>query len=100
MEKMILLLDHEHNGHFQLLMDDHPAAELSVNIKDNVITAIHTSVSSELEGQGLGKKLLLQVVEYARKNNLKILPFCPFVHGQFRKHPGEYKDIWYKPVVH
>jgi len=38
----------------------------------------HTEVSEKLEGKGIGKQLVHYAVEYARKNNLKIMPLCPF----------------------
>lgn len=49
----------------------------------------HTEVSDEARGQGLGKKLVYEAVEYARKNGLKILPLCPFARSVFSKN----KDI-------
>jgi hypothetical protein len=46
------------------------------------------------EGKGLGKKLLEEMVNYARKNKLKVIALCPYVFAQFRRHPEEYADIW------
>ena len=44
-----------------------------------------TGVSDELGGQGLGKKLVNSVVEYARNNNLKIIASCPFAKDVLEK---------------
>lgn len=52
----------------------------------------HTEVGPELKGQGAGKKLVEQAVEFARKNDLKILPLCPFAKSVFEKTP-EYNDV-------
>jgi hypothetical protein len=34
------------------------------------------------------------MVDYARKNKLKVIPLCPYVHAQFKRHPKEYADVW------
>ena len=52
----------------------------------------HTEVGPELKGKGAGKKLLEQAVLFARKNDLKILPLCPFAKSVFDKTP-EYGDV-------
>ena len=46
---------------------------------------IHTEVNSEFAGQSLGKKMILEAVQFARANNLKILPLCPFAKSIFDK---------------
>lgn len=53
----------------------------------------HTHVGDELRGQGIGEKLVMKVVEYAREKDLLIIPLCPFTKKQFEKHP-EYQDVW------
>ncbi len=52
----------------------------------------HTSVNPEYKGQGIGSKLVLELIEEARKNDLKIMPLCPFAAKEFREHP-EYGDV-------
>ena len=47
----------------------------------------HTEVSSEYAGKGLGKQLLMAAVTYARQENLKIMPLCPFAKSVFDKDP-------------
>lgn len=44
-----------------------------------------TEISDELRGQGAGKKLVEAAVEYARSNQIKILPLCPFAASVFQK---------------
>lgn len=43
----------------------------------------HTEVNSEEKGKGVGHVLLYKAVEYARENNIKILPLCPFAKASF-----------------
>ncbi len=34
------------------------------------------------------------MVDYTRKNGLKVIPLCPYVLAQLQRHPEEYADIW------
>ncbi len=52
----------------------------------------HTEVSEELKGQGAGKQLVTAAVDYARKNNLKIIPLCPFASSVFAR-VKEFSDV-------
>lgn len=45
----------------------------------------HTEVNSDFSGLGVGKKMVMQAVLYARENDLKILPLCPFAKSVFDK---------------
>ncbi len=45
----------------------------------------HTGVDENFNGKGFGKKLVMKSVEFARNNDLKILPLCPFAKKIFDK---------------
>lgn len=45
----------------------------------------HTEVDENQKGKGIGKILLSKVVEYARENDIKIIPLCPFAKTMFDK---------------
>lgn len=73
-----------------------PLAEICFTHRDeNTIVAESTKVSETLKGQGVGKKLVEKIVSYARSENKKIVPVCPFVVATFEKTP-EYADVWQK----
>ena len=52
----------------------------------------HTEVSDELKGKNVGDQLVHTAVEYARTNNIRIIPLCPFASRVFKKKP-EYADV-------
>ncbi len=52
----------------------------------------HTEVNADFAGQGVGKKLVMAAVDYARENKIKILPLCPFAKSIFDKTP-EIQDV-------
>ncbi len=53
----------------------------------------HTEVSEKLKGQGIGYKLIKEIVAFMRKNNIKAIPLCPFANAEFKKKHNEYKDV-------
>lgn len=48
------------------------------NDKGKTIIIDHTFVSEKLRGQGIGKRLIDKVAEYARNENKKIIPLCTY----------------------
>ncbi|WP_299367277.1 GNAT family N-acetyltransferase [Winogradskyella sp.] len=52
----------------------------------------HTEVDESLKGQGVGYELVEAAVNFARENNLKVMPLCPFANAVFKKRT-EYKDV-------
>lgn len=52
----------------------------------------HTEVDDVLRGKNAGKQLVTAAVNYARKNNLKILPLCPFARSVFER-TREFDDV-------
>lgn len=75
--------------------EEKPLAEITfVNSDENLIIADHTYVSDELNGQGVGKLLLKELINWARVENKKIRPVCSFVKMQMEKNE-EYHDMIY-----
>ncbi len=59
---------------------------------DNNIIVDHTAVDPASTGMGAGKAIVFHLVEWARENNQKILPLCPFAKGVFDRTP-EIRDV-------
>ncbi|WP_288373280.1 GNAT family N-acetyltransferase [uncultured Algoriphagus sp.] len=45
----------------------------------------HTEVDDRFRGQGVGEKLLEKLVEFVRKEQIKVIPLCPFAKATFKK---------------
>ena len=43
------------------------------------------AIAPDLRGQGVGRLLLDQILDYARENGMKIMPLCPFARSVFDK---------------
>lgn len=89
-------IEHEDNGHkgaFFIETDGQRVGEMTyVKAGDDKVIIDHTFVDDSLRGQGAGKQLVTAGVEYARENNIKILPLCPFAKSVFDKTP-DYTDV-------
>jgi predicted GNAT family acetyltransferase len=62
---------------------------------NDIIIVDHTFVSDRLRGQGVGQELVRKVVQFARKDGIKIMPLCPFAKSQFDQHK-DYDDVLLK----
>jgi uncharacterized protein len=87
-------IEHGSKGGFVIEKDSERLAEMTYSkAGDKLVIIDHTEVSDKLRGQGAGKQLVMKAVEYARNNNAKILPLCPFARSVFDKTP-EIADVW------
>ena len=94
MESVKLDLSNVGRGAFFMEENGNRVAEMVISIAGSNLTVYHTEVSEKLKGQGISTQLLTTMVEYARKNNLKVIPLCPYVSAQFKRHPEQYADVW------
>lgn len=73
--------------------EETPIAEITFKPKDEqTIIADHTYVSDELRGEGIAGKLLEALIDYARKENKKIVPVCSYVKQKMER-TEEYHDL-------
>ena len=79
--------DNGQQGEFFTLNDaGQRIAEISyVWRNENTIVADHTWVDDCLRGQGVARKLLDVLVEFAREKNIAVIPLCPFAKSVFDK---------------
>ncbi len=86
-------LDKEKDGLFEAYENNLLAGELHYNKLDTKQIALdHTEVKDEFKGKGIAKELVVKAVEYARSNDLKIVPVCPYVVKLFSR-SNEFNDV-------
>jgi uncharacterized protein len=78
--------DDQANARFEFTADGH-AAELDYRRNGRRLVLIHTEVPSELEGRGIGGRLVRAAVDRAARERLTIVPLCPFARGWLERHP-------------
>jgi predicted GNAT family acetyltransferase len=63
------------------------AAYLTYRENDGTFDLQHTIVPKEMEGQGVGGRLVQAAVDYARGAGLELVVTCPFAKKWLEKHP-------------
>ncbi|MGW8311927.1 MAG: GNAT family N-acetyltransferase [Desulfuromonadales bacterium] len=61
-------------------------------LDDNILTLVHTEVPANLEGQGLGGKIVKAALDFAKDQGLKVVLQCPFARSYIERHQ-EYAGI-------
>ncbi|MGH7542467.1 MAG: GNAT family N-acetyltransferase [Gemmatimonadota bacterium] len=51
-----------------------------------------TFVPEEYREQGIGERIVMEALDFARKNGYEVIPSCPFVRHVLEEHP-EYDDV-------
>lgn len=88
-------IEHEHSGHrgaFVWMEDGERLAVMSYTVAGSRVIIDHTDVDNRLRGKGAGKQLVKSAVEWARRENVKLMPLCPFAKSVFDKTP-EYSEV-------
>lgn len=76
--------DNGKKGRFVLYENDEKAGEMTFTwAGEDRFIIDHTEVDEKYGGKGFGKELVMKAVEYARKNNFKIMPLCPYAKHVF-----------------
>lgn len=83
---MIKQENNEKNGRFVIYDNNQEAGEMTyVWAGDDKFIIDHTNVDEKYSGKGYAKQLVMAAVEYARENQLKIIPLCPYAKSRFEK---------------
>jgi uncharacterized protein len=68
-------------------------AELVFTVRGpSLISADHTESPTSMRGTGVAMALVEHMIADARANQFKIIPICPYVRAQYKKHP-EWRDV-------
>lgn len=72
-------------NHFLLMDGESTAGFIEYTLNNQLLTILHTEVDEAYAGQQLGKKLVMAVVDHARKHQYKILPLCPYANKVLKR---------------
>jgi len=89
MEHTIEHQEHDAKGAFYVEQDGRRLAEMSYSRTNAALIVVdHTEVDASLGGQGMGRKLLDALVQWARATGTQVVPLCRFAKAQFDKDPS------------
>lgn len=83
---------HENNKFYLGDSPDNNQAEISYSHGGQTVIIDRTFVSDELKGQGVAKKLVKAVADWARQEGYKIMPLCWYAKKEMESNP-EYHDL-------
>lgn len=85
------LIDNKENNRYEFQIDG-KIAEIDYIKSDGEIYFVHTEVPASLGGKGVGSQLVEKALEDVDRQELRLVPLCPFIAGYIKKHP-EWKRI-------
>jgi uncharacterized protein len=71
---------------YELSVDGQTVGFTEYRTRPGLIAFLHTEIDERVEGRGLGDTLIRFALEDARKRDLAVLPFCPFVKAFIERH--------------
>lgn len=84
--------DNEDESRFEIVVDDAVAGFVDYQRSSRSLLLTHAEIDGAYEGQGLGSRLVTEVLGSARDAGIAVLPRCPFVAEYIRNHP-EHADL-------
>ncbi|WP_340105056.1 GNAT family N-acetyltransferase [Rhodohalobacter sp. 8-1] len=85
---MIKHHENKKKGEFVLLRDGVEVGKMTYSkTGQSKIIIDHTEVKEPFRNTGAGRELVEYGVEWARNNNLKVLPLCPFAKNLIERDP-------------
>ena len=88
----IEIADDADKKRYEIHSDGALAGFVTYRLKAGLIELVHTEIDEELEGHGLGSRLISFALDDARERELAVLPFCPFVNDYIQRH-RQYVDL-------
>lgn len=85
------VIHEQENERFVIYLYDKEAF-VEYNITEDVLNLYHTYTEPELRGKGLAAQVVRAAIEFAKENNLKVVPTCSYVQA-FIKRNDEYKEL-------
>ena len=84
-----VIADAPERERYEAHLDGELAGVLEYMVKRGRIALIHTEVSPEHEGRGVGSALVRFALDDARRRELQVIATCPYVQSYLTRHPED-----------
>ena len=81
---------------YELRLGDDVVGTMRYRPEASALVLVHTEVDPDLEGRGLGGRLVAGALDDIRRRGLRAAPMCSFVRSYVAEHP-EYADVVVSP---
>jgi uncharacterized protein len=85
----ITVVDVPERGRFEIRDGNRVLGLASYHVDGGAMTLPHTEIDPAMGGQGLGTRLVRDVLSAARERHLHVLPYCSFIRKYLHDHPEE-----------
>ena len=85
--------DNPAESRYEIYDGEHLAGFTTYKLSRDRISFIHTEIAPEFGGRGLARQLVTEELDDARRRQLAVLPFCPFVRKIIAQSPDTYLDL-------
>jgi hypothetical protein len=96
MYQISISINEDGKGYFALGSGCKTFGEIKVQLIDGELILLDTIVLCKPNLHSVGKRLLREIVVYARMHELKIVTIAKFAQKQFSSNPALYADVWEK----
>ena len=96
MYQVSININEDGKGSFALSCECKTVGEIKIQLSEGELILLDTIVLSRPNLHSVGKRILLETVEYARMHELKIVTITKFAQEQFSSNPALYADVWEK----
>lgn len=86
------LIDNEERHQYEFHIENYTPVIEYIKSTNGEIFLTHTEVPTALSDQGIGSQMVKKALEDIERQQLRLVPLCPFVAAYIHKHP-EWKRI-------
>jgi len=88
----LAVADNPDQARYEITADGEIAGFINYHLRGGAISLLHAEIEPRSRGNGLGGRLVRDMLDWARDRGLEVLPFCPFVRNWIAEH-RDYADL-------
>jgi hypothetical protein len=85
--------DDPDKNRYEIHDGDQLAGVSEYKLSPGKIAFTHTEIDLAFTGRGLARQLVTEALDDARRRDLEVLPFCPYVRKVIASSPRRYLDL-------